>query len=162
MPTQHCLNFCSTKIVIVQTSKFSKNHGGEISDARRREKIGCREVRGRGKGRLTAPFPFLPTSLKYPSWIFTSSIAKHEISGFRGVENMDCSLYFYVCLLNDDASIFVYRASNKDVQRTRSWPLLTYLTLRLLMSYIYMEHLFLMFLDHTQRRSTVGRTPLDE
>ena len=36
------------------------------------------------------------------------------------------------------------------------------LTLRLLMSYTYMEHLFLMFLDHTQRRSTVGRTPLDE
>ena len=25
-----------------------------------------------------------------------------------------------------------------------------------------MEHLFLMFLDHTLRRSTVGRTPLDE
>jgi hypothetical protein len=36
------------------------------------------------------------------------------------------------------------------------------LTLVLLMSYIYMEHLFLMFLDHTQRRSTVGMTPLDE
>ena len=36
------------------------------------------------------------------------------------------------------------------------------LTLRWLMSYIYMEHPFLMFLDHTQRRSTVGRTPLDE
>ena len=40
------------------------------------------------------------------------------------------------------------------------------LTLRRLMSYIYlyiyMEHTFLMFLDHTQRRSTVGRTPLDE
>ena len=30
------------------------------------------------------------------------------------------------------------------------------------MSYIYMERLFLMFLDHTQWRSTVGRTPLDE
>ena len=30
------------------------------------------------------------------------------------------------------------------------------------MSYIYMEHPFLMFLDHTQRRSPVGRTPLDE
>ena len=28
--------------------------------------------------------------------------------------------------------------------------------------YIYMEHPFLMFLDHTQRRSTVGRIPLDE
>ena len=36
------------------------------------------------------------------------------------------------------------------------------LILRLLMSYIYMEHLFLMFLDHTQRRTRVGRTPLDE
>jgi len=36
------------------------------------------------------------------------------------------------------------------------------LTLRLLMSSIYMEHLFLMFPDHTQRRTTVGRTPLDE
>jgi len=47
-----------------------------------------------------------------------------------------------------------------------------YLTLRRLMSYIYIyiyvcvcvyiEHPFLMFLDHTQQRSTVGRTPLDE
>ena len=36
------------------------------------------------------------------------------------------------------------------------------LTIRLLMSYIYTEHLFLIFLDHTQRRTTVGRTPLDE
>ena len=36
------------------------------------------------------------------------------------------------------------------------------LTFRLLMSYIYMEHPFLMFLDHTKRRTTVGRTPLDE
>ena len=36
------------------------------------------------------------------------------------------------------------------------------LTLRLLVSYIYMEHLFLMSLDHTRRRTTVGRTPLDE
>ena len=42
------------------------------------------------------------------------------------------------------------------------------LTLRLLMSYIYiyiyiyMERLFLMFLDYTQRRTTVGRTPLNE
>ena len=40
------------------------------------------------------------------------------------------------------------------------------LTLRRLMSYTYiytyMEHPFLMFLDHTRRRSTVGRIPLDE
>ena len=43
-----------------------------------------------------------------------------------------------------------------------STHIILYLTLRRLMSYIYMEHPFLMFLDHTQRRSTVGRTPLDE
>ena len=36
------------------------------------------------------------------------------------------------------------------------------LTLRWLMSYIYIEHPFLLFLDYTQRRSTVGRTPVDE
>ena len=30
------------------------------------------------------------------------------------------------------------------------------------MSYIHMQHLFLVFLDHTQRCSTVSRTPLDE
>jgi hypothetical protein len=36
------------------------------------------------------------------------------------------------------------------------------LTLRRLMSYIYMKQPFLMFLDHTKRRTTVGRTPLDE
>ena len=47
-----------------------------------------------------------------------------------------------------------------------SWTRVKSLTPRLLMSYIYiyiyMEHPFLMFLDHTQRRTTVGRTPLDE
>ena len=40
------------------------------------------------------------------------------------------------------------------------------LTLRLPKSYIYiyiyMERIFLMFLDHIQRCTTVGRTPLDE
>jgi len=36
------------------------------------------------------------------------------------------------------------------------------LTLRKLMLYIYMEHLFLMFLDHTQRRNTVGRISAGE
>jgi hypothetical protein len=28
--------------------------------------------------------------------------------------------------------------------------------------YIYMKRIFLMFLDHTQRRTTVGKTALDE
>jgi len=55
--------------------------------------------------------------------------------------------------------ILTYKQGNLAYNRK---DLFTYLTLRRLMSYIYMEHPFLMFLDHTQRRSTVGRTPLDE
>ena len=37
-----------------------------------------------------------------------------------------------------------------------------YMELIYIYIYIYMELLFLTFLDHTRRRSTVGRTPLDE
>ena len=51
--------------------------------------------------------------------------------------------------------------STNQMQQTLKFTT-CHLTLRQLMSYIYMEHPFLMFLDHTQRRSTVGRTPLDE
>ena len=51
--------------------------------------------------------------------------------------------------------------SRYGVTSQKAW-ILNKLTLRRLMSYISMEHPFLMFLDHTQRRSTVGRTPLDE
>ena len=62
-------------------------------------------------------------------------------------------------------SIIVLRESPSFVKKTDKENN-GYLTLRRLMSYIYiyiyMEHPFLMFLDHTQRRSTVGRTPLDE
>ena len=54
------------------------------------------------------------------------------------------------------------RCKNQTLKYEVSDSSETMLTLRRLMSYIYMEHPFLMFLDHTQRRSTVGRTPLDE
>ena len=64
-------------------------------------------------------------------------------------------------------------SSGKDVRQISLKPdfqIGEILTLRRLMSYIYiyiyiyiyMEHPFLMFLDHTQRRNTVGKTPLDE
>jgi len=55
-----------------------------------------------------------------------------------------------------------YRMAQKAVATGIQQQLQVTLTLRRLMSYIYMEHPFLMFLDHTHRRSTVGRTPLDE
>ena len=57
----------------------------------------------------------------------------------------------------------VHEFVHRDVIKNTANKIQIYrLTLRRLMSYIYMEHPFLMFLDHTQRRSTVGRTPLDE
>ena len=55
------------------------------------------------------------------------------------------------------------KTDNRSFERVGEFKCLgTTLTLRRLMSYIYMQHPFLMFLDHTQRRTTVGRTPLDE
>jgi len=57
---------------------------------------------------------------------------------------------------------FVFKLINEPDAAINYRLIACHLTLRQLMSYIYMEHLFLVFLDHTQRRSTVGRTPLDE
>ena len=73
-------------------------------------------------------------------------------------------LTFYVGILNQ-AEILVgprnFHLWNRPFWITSTMDVLT---LRWLMSYkyIYMEHPLLMFLDHTQRRSTLGRTPLDE
>ena len=53
-----------------------------------------------------------------------------------------------------------YNTRSTTIRGLLQWALV--LTLRQLMLYIYMEHLFLMFLDHTQRRTTVGRTPLEK
>ena len=68
-------------------------------------------------------------------------------------------------LFMQSSSLPFYLVSLRPTYRVAheiSYRFIIPLTLRLLMSYIYMEHLFLMFLDHTQRRTTVGRTPLDE
>ena len=54
------------------------------------------------------------------------------------------------------------KTAHEDPEGEEMYSSIISLTLRRLMSYIYMEHPFLMFLDHTQRRNTVGRTPLDE
>jgi hypothetical protein len=48
------------------------------------------------------------------------------------------------------------------VSRIRVKSLTLWLPMSYIYIYIYMENIFLMFLDHTQRRTTVGRTPLDE
>ena len=60
--------------------------------------------------------------------------------------------------------LFVVAKHNLEVVYQKAEQDTAALTLRLLMSYIYiyMERLFLMLLDHTQRRTTIGRTPLDE
>jgi len=79
---------------------------------------------------------------------------------------LSCSflLFGYINPLNPELNLICYLLALLGahhflhVSRTR----VKLLTFKRLMSYIYMEHPFLMFLDHTQRRSTVGRTPLDE
>ena len=67
-------------------------------------------------------------------------------------------------LHNPSFEIFVFEECSFVLYQIYSAfvKLLPSLTLRLLMSYVYMERIFLMFLDHTQRRTTVGRTPLDK
>ena len=58
-----------------------------------------------------------------------------------------------------------YQDSFRKVSSLTHWHTTFYNTWRTctyIYIYIYMERLFLMFLDHTQRRSKVGRTPLDE
>jgi len=68
------------------------------------------------------------------------------------------------CLFSAHRQRLARRQIGRGVRLTACLHPVLKLTLRRLMSYIYiyMEHPFLMFLDHTQRRSTVGRTPLDE
>ena len=77
---------------------------------------------------------------------------------------------YLVCKISY-CSYFLYKLLKPKMfieQKSFSYLYWGTLTLRRQMShiyiyiyiYIYMEHPFLMFLDHTQRRSTVGRTPL--
>ena len=71
-----------------------------------------------------------------------------------GFPNQHCAPI--ISLASVCSTILTFMLTSADIYE------LAWLTLRRLMSYIYMEHPFLMFLDHTQRRTTVGRTPLDE
>jgi len=71
------------------------------------------------------------------------------------VVNCSTDLHFAREFAISEAVVWLLSVSSSSLQGLE-------LTLRRLMSNIYMEHPFLMFLDHTQRRSTVGRTPLDE
>ena len=88
-------------------------------------------------------------------WWFSVAISgKRWNSG--STEGHWCLVYIISNLLSDACQFSRFHGG--VAAKTVSYSL----TLRVLMSYIYMERLFLMFLDHTQRRSTVGRTPLDE
>ena len=77
----------------------------------------------------------------------------------ESVEAHEKYMYFVEMQLSA-STVHHYYFKRQDLLRTDSIKCI--LTLRRLMSYICMEHPFLMFLDHTRRRSTVGRTPLDE
>ena len=59
-----------------------------------------------------------------------------------------------ICVANTNNTIFFYQNPQPATYFDHVNPQAT--------NVIYMEHPFLMFLDHTQRPTTDGRTPLDE
>ena len=118
----------------------------------------CNNWGGRGQGTaklaVKCIFQFKITyHLSASTILFSSQITGNSINNFE---------YFTLTLLNPELNPIFYLLALLGahhflhVSRIR----VKLLTFRLLMS--YMEHPFLMFLDHTQRRSTAGRTPLDE
>ena len=94
---------------------------------------------------ITPPVPHTHSFIYHPCHIILAT--DHIINPLKPELNPICYL---LALLGAHHFLHVSRIKVK------------LLTFRLLMSYIYMQHPFLMFLDHTQRRSTVRRTPLDE
>jgi len=101
-------------------------------------------------------WPFRPHFSTWPSqkhrallWLLANIVI------FRMQQQSDLTLQDYINFLNRTRWKLMRDKNGRNLVGN-------YLTLRLLMSYIYMEHLFLMFLDHTQRRSTIDGTPLDE
>jgi len=118
--------------------------------------------------RYPAPYCHLWPARLY-NIFFKLSLKEHN---FRKKKLLNIKCVFLFSLQRaSETSLIIGRNKGqiiKNVKDKDNWYFTRYpfpiLTLRRLMSYIYiyMEHPFLMFLDHTQRRSTVGRTPLDE
>ena len=113
---------------------------------------GRRFLFSKGSDRLWFPYSLVLKGYWGPSPRVKPDVNRSPPSSAKVINKWSYTPIPHICLhgLGWDDSIFSYSV----------YPRI--LTLRRLMSYIYMEHPFLMFLDHTQRRSTVGRTPLDE
>ena len=79
-----------------------------------------------------------------------------ELEGFNPLNPELYPICYLLALLGAHHFLHVSRIKVKLLTFRR---LISYIYIYI---YIYMEHPFLMFLDHTQRRSTVGRSPLDE
>ena len=82
------------------------------------------------------------------------------------ISEMVCWIKYYRGKLEFNSDVHDHNTRHKtDLQPLTHWHTTfynTWCTYIYIYIYIYMERLFLMFLDHTQRRSKVGRTPLDE
>ena len=89
----------------------------------------------------------------------------HTFSGLNGAISQNTALFNPLNLeLNPMCCLLALLGAHHflHVSRIRVKSLTLRLLIIYIYIYIYMEHPFLMFLDHTQRHSTVGRTPLDE
>ena len=110
-----------------------------------------------GRGLTLIPHPLLvPLVMKEQSYISTPAMGRTACTEpqclYKG-----CTYLQHLSGLEHQT----VHPVNRSLYRPRYAGCHLRLTLRRLMSYMYMEQPFLMFLDHTQRRSTVGRTPLD-
>ena len=94
-------------------------------------------------------------NMQYPVAVIVLSLNTHRLTFLLHSDKyVNMKMYASRTAVNNSGGSKAFVAFREEF-RSR-------LTLRRLMSYIYMEHPFLVFLDNTQRRSTVGRTPLDE
>ena len=89
-----------------------------------------------------------------PVWaVVLAALGAAAIGG--KVNPLNAELNSICCLLALLGAHHFLHVSRIRVKSLTLMPLMSYI-------YIYMEHPFLMFLDHTLRRTTAGRTPLDE
>jgi hypothetical protein len=95
------------------------------------------------------------------------SLRKHEIrkpknfSLYRQTFNPLSAELNPICYLLTLLAHHFHHVSRISVKTLTFWLLMSYIYIYIYID-IYMERIFLMFLDQTQRRSTVGKTPLVE
>ena len=112
---------------------------------------------GLGAGELDVKFStvFIPLNDSFDLY-YTKGLTLRRLMSYIYICHIHI-FHIYICHIY----IYTYIYICIYIYMSHIYVTYTYVTY-IYICHIYMEHPFLMFLDHTQRRSTVGRTPLDE